>query len=268
MTIKRKNFLPLDPLAAADMEQVQDNGAIQVSTITELASLPNTVKVAYCLENSLVYYYYGSAWVPASNPTGSLAPFAGSAAPTGWLLCYGQELAIASYGALYAVVSTTYGSLTNGAGGAGTTHFRVPDLRGRTIAALDNMGGSDAARLDWANTLGTTGGAQTHPLSAAESGLPAHAHSVSLTTGNDNAEHTHTIPWYNSFWITTYNAGLAGGNYNISTDSGGGTRNSGGRSAVHQHTVSGNTGNNTAASAASAHNNMQPTILMNYIIKT
>ena len=43
-----------------------------------------------------------------------------------------------------------------------------PDLRGRIPVGLDNMGGSDAGRLSVTNTLGGTGGAETHTLTQAE----------------------------------------------------------------------------------------------------
>jgi len=51
-------------------------------------------------------------------------------APSGWLVCNGAEYAIADYGDLHTAIGTTWGALTNGSGGAGSTHFRVPDLRG------------------------------------------------------------------------------------------------------------------------------------------
>jgi microcystin-dependent protein len=64
-------------------------------------------------------------------PAGAITQFAGLTAPSGYLLCQGQEVAITSEPALYSVVGTTFGALTNGSGGAGTTHFRIPNLRNR-----------------------------------------------------------------------------------------------------------------------------------------
>lgn len=178
-------------------------------------------------------------------PTGAVLPFAGSSAPGGWLLCAGQEVAIAAYGELYAVLGTSYGSLTNGSGGAGSTHFRLPDLRGRVPAGVDNMGGSDAGRLDLANSLGTTAGSQTHTLTAAESGLPAHSHSVT------DPGHSHT---------TSSPVNFAGtGAFQGAAQVAQGTTNSA--------TTGISIANNAAANASSAHNNMQPTILLNYIIR-
>ena len=85
-------------------------------------------------------------------PAGAVIPFAGSTVPNGWLLCAGQTVSRTTYANLFAIIGTTYGA------GNGSTTFHLPDLRGRVVAGLDNMGGSDAGRLSWANTLGTTGG--------------------------------------------------------------------------------------------------------------
>lgn len=95
-------------------------------------------------------------------PPGTLLAYAGSAAPAGFLLCYGQAVSRTTYAGLFSVVSTTYGA------GDGATTFNVPDLRGRVIAGVDNMGGTAANRLTGTtmspngNTRGATGGAQTN----------------------------------------------------------------------------------------------------------
>jgi len=63
-------------------------------------------------------------------PTGAVMPFAMNSAPTGWLAADGTEhLKTGTYASLFAAIGVTYGE-TNGSGGVGTTHFRVPDLRG------------------------------------------------------------------------------------------------------------------------------------------
>ena len=72
---------------------------------------------------------------PATTPVGLITPFAGAAAPTDeWLLCQGQEVARATYPLLDRELGTTYGAYTNGSNVAGTTHLRLPDLRGRVPA--------------------------------------------------------------------------------------------------------------------------------------
>lgn len=105
-----------------------------------------------------------------AQPAGIIAPFAGSTVPYGWMLCAGQAVSRTAYPALFAAIGTTYGT------GDGSTTFNLPDLRGRVPAGLDNMNGTDAARLDWANTLGTTGGEQKHTMTTAE--LVAHTHTT------------------------------------------------------------------------------------------
>jgi len=170
-------------------------------------------------------------------PVGAIQQYAGSSAPTGWLLCYGQAISRTIYAALFSVISTTYGS------GDGSTTFNLPDCRGRTMAGLDNMGGSDANRIDWSNTLGTSGGEQNHTIAKAE--LPNYA----LPVTDPSHHHTYTagptgvaVPGG-----ATYVVGSGLGTYNTGDATTGISVNSG--------------GSGTPA------NVMQPTILFNTIIK-
>lgn len=118
-------------------------------------------------------------------PSGALMAFAGSAAPTGWLLCYGQAVSRATYAALFTAIGTTFGV------GDGSTTFNVPDLRGRVAAGDDNMGGTAANRLTTAGggvdgaTLGAAGGAETHTLTTAQ--MPAHTHTMTGFTNRNTA---------------------------------------------------------------------------------
>lgn len=122
----------------------------------------------------------GVGAVPAFGrlvPAGAVMPFMGSSTPTGWLLCDGSAVSRATYSALFTALGTTYGA------GDGSTTFNIPDLRGRSLFGLDNMGGSDAGRLSASNTLGGFGGSETtggttesHILSVDE--IPAHTHAV------------------------------------------------------------------------------------------
>jgi microcystin-dependent protein len=113
-------------------------------------------------------------------PVGAISDYAGSSAPTGWLLCYGQAVSRTTYAALFTALSTTYGV------GDGSTTFNLPDCRGRTSAGKDDMGGSSANRLTNqsgglnGDTLGATGGAETHTLITSE--MPSHTHTQIFTS--------------------------------------------------------------------------------------
>lgn len=122
-------------------------------------------------------------------PTGSVIDYAGSTAPTGWLLCDGSTVSRTTYADLFAVIGTTYGA------GDGSTTFGLPDARGRVTAGLDDMnntvgtGGGDAGRLTTAgsgvdgDTLGTGDGHEE---------MQAHTHSLSdrYDTGSRNMADT------------------------------------------------------------------------------
>jgi len=182
----------------------------------------------------------------AGTPSGVVSAYGGTSAPTGWLLCYGQAVSRTTYAALFAVLSTTYGS------GDGSTTFNVPDLRGRAVAGQDDMGGSSANRLTSpinGDTLGAAGGSESHTLTTAQ--LPAHGHNLfhtTLTTVTPTKPtSTSAVTYRNQH---PYVAGSEIFSYNMHGVSGSATIG-----------LSGSTG------SGSAHNNVQPTIILNYIIK-
>jgi microcystin-dependent protein len=123
----------------------------------------------------------GAADIGAFVPTGVVVPYAGTSAPAGYLLCFGQAISRTTFAALFAVCSTTYGA------GDGSTTFNVPDLRGIVVAGKDDMGGSAAGRLTAttmspnATTLGAVGGSQT-----VTTGGPNDQQSANLTSPTGN----------------------------------------------------------------------------------
>lgn len=81
--------------------------------------------------------------------TGTVLDFAGATAPNGWLLCFGQSLLRTDYPNLFTAIGITYGA-------ADGTHFTVPDCRGRVGAGKDDMGGTAASRLNSSVLANTT----------------------------------------------------------------------------------------------------------------
>ena len=186
----------------------------------------------------------------AGTPSGVVSAYGGTSAPTGWLLCYGQAVSRTTYAALFAVLSTTYGS------GDGSTTFNVPDLRGRAVAGQDDVGGSSANRLTNqsgglnGDTLGATGGSETHTLTTAQ--LASHSHKL---VANVQTSGTSPSLGANEQIARRFQHGyVAGGEiFSYIFD---------GTSTAATLGDSGNSG------SGSAHNNVQPTIILNYIIKT
>ena len=89
---------------------------------------------------------------------GMIASFGMETPPDGWHICNGGEYSLASYPELYAVIGTTWGDLTDGSGGAGDTHFRVPDLRGEFLRGFDDAAGNDpdSASRTGGNVVGSS----------------------------------------------------------------------------------------------------------------
>ena len=172
-------------------------------------------------------------------PAGVMAPFAGTAAPGGWLLCAGQAISRTTYAPLFAVLGTTYGS------GDGSSTFNLPDMRGRAVFGVDNMGGAAANRVTSAvsgitgTSLGAAGGDQRMHL---------HNHTATVT----DPGHTHSLPTMRSY------GGPIGGPWS-----------NGGSSTELNATGSAATGVSVAVANAGSGSsqNMPPAIMLNWIVK-
>jgi microcystin-dependent protein len=165
-------------------------------------------------------------------PTGTVSAFAGSAAPTGYALCDGSAVNRTSQAALFGVIGTTYGV------GDGSSTFNLPDLRGRVVAGFgESLLGATPDTLGEDN--GIIANTKEHTLTEAE--MPSHQHKTDGTDSGDNHAvrrgadaiidaTSHTINYNDAHYLTGSLTGTAG--------------------------------------SGQAHNNVQPTIILNYIIKT
>jgi microcystin-dependent protein len=149
-------------------------------------------------------------------PIGCVLPFAGAAAPTGWLLCQGQSVLRATYPNLFSAIGTTFGA-------ADGTHFTLPDMRNRfpigagTSAALAATGGSFShthTSTAHSHSHSHTEAAHTHPLSDAGQAKITIASSATLDavatpTWTSTRRYTNTLTSVgNTTW--TEGPGLAG----------------------------------------------------------
>ena len=87
--------------------------------------------------------------VEANTPAGVMYDYAGTAAPSGFMMCDGAAISRVTYAGLFAALGTSYGV------GDGSTTFNIPDFRGRFARYNDNMG-TGAASRDTGRVHGST----------------------------------------------------------------------------------------------------------------
>lgn len=179
-------------------------------------------------------------------PVGTILSFAGNSAPEGYLICDGSVISSSTYSDLFSVVTNLYGE------GDGSytlqwvdvnddeimdpeeminisSTFNLPDLRGRTIIGVDNS----VEIVANADSLGNYGGEESHILTIDE--LPSHNHN-------------------NQYIVIPNSLYLQPNRLQDSSSSNGGHR----------------VGNNVTTETTGGdqpHNNMQPYLVTNYIIK-
>jgi microcystin-dependent protein len=153
--------------------------------------------------------------------------------PDGWLACNGDLLNKIAYVDLFVAIGNTYGGLIT------DLSFNLPDMRGRV-----GIGAGQGADLTL-RTMGEKSGVETHALNVGE--MPAHNHGV-------------TDPGHVHGYIN--NTGDQSVNNILSNET-----------AADQEDYSATTGVSTTgitinnAGSGNAHNNMQPFLVIRYLIK-
>jgi microcystin-dependent protein len=195
----------------------------------------------------------GLAWESGSTatlapivPTGFIGMTASGSIPTGWLACNGAAVSRTSYANLWTALGTTGSAWGQG---DGTTTFNVPDLRG--CAPIGTGTGSGLTT----RTLGTHYGEEGHVLVTAE--LAQHNHSATSATTAYDEGHDHQYTE-----ITATQTGAAGYQEFVAASVFSGYTGIGAANIVATTTTTiQNTGSN------SAHNNIQPSVGVTYIVK-
>lgn len=191
----------------------------------------------------------------ARVPAGTIVDFAGTSAPAGWLSCSGSSLIRDNYPDLFVAIGTTFGS-------ADATHFNLPDLR--AMVALGYKSGDPATPtsspgIGTSNygAIGNIGGLISVQLAATESGIAAHTHSHDITATSSTLNlHVDTrTDFYGSLSVNDMENGTGTVTSGITTTP----------TITTAGSVTGVTGG--AAGAASAHENRQPYMVLNKIIK-
>lgn len=162
-------------------------------------------------------------------PAGTIIQSAAILEPDGWLNCDGSLLNKITYVDLFNAIGYTY---SYGTYSGSDISFNIPDIQGRVP-----IGAGSGAGLT-ARTLGAKSGAETHTLSTTE--MPSHSHNLLRKSNPDaGAFDTNNGNKSESSASTTDRIDL-GSEFTFSTYNTGG---------------------------GAAHNNMQPFIVLRYLIK-
>ncbi|RXK85967.1 phage tail protein [Filimonas effusa] len=128
---------------------------------------------------------------------GEIRLFAGSFAPRSWAFCQAQTIQVRANTALYSIIGIMYG-------GDGTTTFKLPDFAGRVAVGVGQENGLSLY------APGQQGG--TIAVTLAASDIPVHTHLATPTLASQGSG-TATLNAVNGATLST-----PGGNY-IGTDS-------------------------------------------------
>ena len=260
----------------------QGSGALGTATFTELvvgtagqalkvnagATAPEwgQIPTAGIADSAITLAKLATALQAYLVPVGSINAYPAASAPAGWLLCDGSAFSSATYPVLYGLL-----------GNVATT----PDFQGHTLVGKSASAPFNGALL---SKFGSTTSTAPHTHN-----LGSHTHTFSGTSGamsqNSTPSHTvndpghvHTVngqealTWSSADFLTGVLESAFGGNaYTESTASASTGITVSAHNIAHDHTFSGTTSgpsaDSGASSASATHGNVQPSAIINYIIK-
>jgi microcystin-dependent protein len=239
------NFLKLDQHDHSGGRGIQISTAgLANNAVTTAKIAPGSVGSAQLTSNALL-------------PAGLILPYAGGAAPGGYLIAQGQLISRSTYSNLFAAIGTIWGS------GDGITTFALPNAQDCFLIGASLL-----------YPLGSNGGEASVTLSY--SNMPSHDHggltgtgvTGTGTTGTESGTHTHGSGDIGFF---TYKASAGSGITTASISSPAGIEtNTGTESATHTHSVPGLSVPGLlieSAGDSAPFSNLPPYCSVNYIIK-
>ena len=184
-------------------------------------------------------------------PPGTIVMTGRSSAPSGWLICNGDAVDRTLYAQLFAAIGEAFGV------GDGTTTFNLPDMRGRVAAGVGTGTGGGASGTG-APTGGTAlaavalaGWFGVNDVTLTSAQIPAHTHPITDPGhGHDVTPASAAIPG-----ITGSSGGFP--SYGSGADLG---------FSIANNTTGITVNNNTGGGGS--HTNLQPTVGLNFIIRT